>query len=155
MRCVICGKSLYGKLNTDHVFPRSVYKWLECVVSPENYARVYALIESDENKTRVHKRCNESKSDSLPEIGALYLTKEKSGELYALREKLEAYTAVYSRLKTCLYEKQSGACFSCGVPLGDNGVLRRIDPVLSRTEDNGCLVCESCNEKYPDFKNDR
>lgn len=153
MLCAICGKKLSGKLNTDHIFPRSVYKWLENMIGAEEYDTVYALIESDENKIPVHKACNERKNDALPELGALYLTREKSEALSALEKELTAFTPTYTALKERLYEKQENVCFSCGVPLEKNGVLRRIDPVLPRTEENGCLVCAGCNEKYPDFKN--
>ena len=151
IKCALCGGNIHGKHSTDHFFPRAIYKWAEEYLPKKEYNRLKNRICSKANLFPSHFRCNYAKNESLQNIANLHTSQNKKNQLISLQTKIHPYIQDYCKNKKMLLKQQKNKCYGCGCELCNNGVLRRIDPEMPRTWENGCVVCSECNEKEASF----
>ena len=151
MICAICGKEITNSYNTDHVFPRALYKWLGNDLPGSQYHQLRRLVESADNRMYTHSGCNSRKGDDILDLDKLFLGKDERRRLPILQEKLENAISVYASRKQDILNRQGGRCRGCGAKLSAVGILRRIDPRRRRAWDNVCIVCRKCNARRKDF----
>ncbi|MBR3516061.1 MAG: hypothetical protein IKO10_07080 [Lachnospiraceae bacterium] len=142
--CAICGKSIEGSSNRDHVYPRAIYKWSEEYLSAVEQKQLVDHIESKDNYVRTHPECNTIKEDMLPELDKLHLAPDHKKKLKFVEEGICKELENYAYQKQQLIRKQNGKCVGCGCDLQE-GVLRRKDPEKPRIWENACVVCHECN----------
>ena len=145
--CAICGEPIEGGISIDHVFPRSIYKWSECLYSRNEHKNLKDLIESPDNKVNVHHDCNTFKEDTLPDIDVLYLSDEQKEKLRVIEKKIQGKYSLYFDRKKEILADQNGRCFKCGAELRQQAVLRRKDHLKARIWQNACIICHECNYK--------
>ena len=151
LNCGIYGKIIKGEVSRDHVFPRSLYKWSEYSVTEAEYKRIIRTIEQPGNIIEVHSCCNYLKEDALPNIDSLYISDKRKENLRHIEYSLSKTIDRYIENKHNLWVSQGGRCYSCGGPIDEMDVLRRIDPEEGRRWTNACLVCHKCNIENMNF----
>lgn len=146
--CPLCGKSIKGNYNRDHVFPRAIAKW--CI--DEDPTEVISLIYNRKNMVHTHIECNSEKAQKIFSVSSLHVSKFQKRYFSNLECKLTRYIGKFNRLKAHVMELQDGKCRCCGDTLKkDHAILRRFDATKDRTLDNACVVCETCNADHYDF----
>lgn len=147
MICAICGNIINGNISKDHVFPRAIWKWQAEYLEEEDLVRLKRAIESSANIVKTHHSCNMEKEDAFVDISKLHLSEKSYNKLKSVELIVSDYLNGYEDRKALIYDRQAGKCFVCGENIGIHGVLRRIDKKGKRTEENGCVICHTCNQK--------
>lgn len=152
MICAICGEEIKGWIGKMACHPRAIHKWLEELLDDDEFTELGNMVSSRDNTLYVHEECRDKIINRELDINALHLpwfTKEKVKMLHA---KMKPYSEIYGGLRKRVYERQNHKCYKCGCDLEESSsIIRRIDTMEPRTEENACLVCNSCNEHYANF----
>lgn len=143
--CAICGKPIHSNSTIDHVIPQAIYKWHEQYLERSEFMALRRRITSPRNTVRTHRHCNERKEEAIVSLDDLHVSRAKRGKLRQTFRDVEPYIEAFLSRKAELLERQQGRCFVCRAPLGESGVLRRIDDTADRIWDNACLICHRCN----------
>lgn len=146
--CALCGKTIRGAYNFDHIFPRAIAKW--CF--DNDPGEVIELIYNSRNKVKTHIRCNSEKAERIVPVSSLYLSKFQRRYFNDLEKQLTPYVVEFNKKKARVTELQDGKCRCCGCILEkEHSILRRYDCTKERDWNNACVVCEICNKTHEDF----
>lgn len=150
MLCSICGRPITGNKTTDHIYPQEIAKW-QYESGPEIQEKVQKVIGSKCNRAPAHRKCNYEKQDQMPDLMKIHISAKQRQRLQAaiseIQKEIEQHESRKNAQKMCQEQK----CYCCGKPLGEDCVLRRIDPEKERVWENACMVCRECNDNYSRF----
>lgn len=149
MLCTICGKPITGNISKDHVYPRTLWKWQEEYLDPEEFRKLKSAVESAHNVVKTHHECNITKQDTIMSHEQLFLSDKQRERLDDVFSRVEPFIQGYVDRKNKIVEKQKNKCYRCGRKLQDTKILRRINAKKPRTEENGCVICAACNQEPP------
>lgn len=152
MICAVCGEEINGLYVKEYCQPPALHKWLKTSLSLYEYRELKELVLSRDNIIYVHEECSSEKRKERVNITTLHLGKSRKARIEEGYAKMKPYANRYRDMRGHIVMRQNRKCYQCGCDIKEkHSVLRRIDATKPRTEENGCLVCYDCDEKYKNF----
>lgn len=152
MVCARCGKEINGQFVKEYCQSPYIHKWLKETLPLRQYRELKELALSRDNVIFVHEECSYERTREKVNVGTLHLGRTRKERISEIYTKMKPYSDLYRNMRGRIVVRQERKCYKCGCEIKEKySILRRIDTTKPRTEENGCLVCYSCDEKYRNF----